>query len=257
MQSVTTIGLDIALVRSSRFTASMQKEKVVIREQLKGVHGFSAFFGKLSPCVVGIEASDSSHHWSREPQALGHTVKLMPPSYVKPYVKRHKNDVTDEEGSQRQDDYGQAVVEARGAILGGSRLLRSEWWATCRASPARLCPRFPASTCRCSRRQPNWKRKYRDWQTSRRNPLPSGTIAVPQRCSLIFRPNSVAAGFVFKGATGVRCSARTHPRVMSSEGEPRNERIFLVAEHEHQDFAPPTCPHLDAHTTSQGTPNRK
>ena len=47
--------------------------------------------------------------------------------------------------------------------------------------------------------------KYRDWQMPRRNPLPSGTIAVPQRCSPIFRPNSVAARFVFKGATGVRC----------------------------------------------------
>jgi len=81
-----------------------------------------AFFQKLPPCLVGIEACASSHHWSREPQALGHTVKLMPPSYVKPYVKRHKNDVTDEEGSQRQDDYGQAVVKERGADPGSCRL---------------------------------------------------------------------------------------------------------------------------------------
>jgi Transposase len=56
-----------------------------------------AFFQKLPPCLVGIEACASSHHWSRELQALGHTVRLMPPAYVKPYVKRQKNDTTDAE----------------------------------------------------------------------------------------------------------------------------------------------------------------
>ena len=56
-----------------------------------------AFFEKLPPCLVGIEACASSHHWSRELQALGHTVRLMPAAYVKPYVKRQKNDATDAE----------------------------------------------------------------------------------------------------------------------------------------------------------------
>jgi transposase len=56
-----------------------------------------AFFQKLPPCLVGIEACASSHHWSRELQALGHTVRLMPAAYVKPYVKRQKNDATDAE----------------------------------------------------------------------------------------------------------------------------------------------------------------
>jgi transposase len=56
-----------------------------------------AFFQKLSPCLVGIEACASAHHWSRELQSLGHTVRLMPPAYVKPYVKRQKNDATDAE----------------------------------------------------------------------------------------------------------------------------------------------------------------
>ena len=56
-----------------------------------------AFFQKLSPCLVGIEACASSHYWSRELQALGHAVRLMPPAYVKPYVKRQKNDTTDAE----------------------------------------------------------------------------------------------------------------------------------------------------------------
>ena len=54
-------------------------------------------FEKLPACLVGIEACASSHHWSRELKALGHTVKLMPPAYVKPYVKRQKNDATDAE----------------------------------------------------------------------------------------------------------------------------------------------------------------
>ena len=56
-----------------------------------------AFFQKLPPCLVGIEACASSHHWSRGLQGLGHTVRLMPPAYVKPYVKRHKNEAIDAE----------------------------------------------------------------------------------------------------------------------------------------------------------------
>ncbi|MET3334520.1 transposase [Bradyrhizobium japonicum] len=56
-----------------------------------------SFFEKLPPCLVGIEACASSHYWSRELQALGHTVRLMPPGYVKPYVKRQKNDTADAE----------------------------------------------------------------------------------------------------------------------------------------------------------------
>jgi transposase len=68
----------------------------VIRRQLKRGHVLT-FFQKLPPCLVGIEACASSHHLSRELQALGHTVRLMPPAYVKPYVKRQKNDATDAE----------------------------------------------------------------------------------------------------------------------------------------------------------------
>ena len=58
---------------------------------------FSRFFRSCHLCLVGIEACASSHHWSRELKSLGHTVKLMPPAYVKPYVKRQKNDATDAE----------------------------------------------------------------------------------------------------------------------------------------------------------------
>jgi transposase len=64
---------------------------VLIRRQLKRRYVL-AFLEKLPPCLVGIEACATSHHWSRELEALGHAVRLMPPAYVKPYVKRQKND---------------------------------------------------------------------------------------------------------------------------------------------------------------------
>jgi transposase len=95
MQTVTTIGLDIA--KSVFQVHAVDAEgKVAIRRQLKRRYVL-AFFEKLPPCLIGIEACASAHHWSRELQALGHTVRLMPPAYVKPYVKRHKNDATDAE----------------------------------------------------------------------------------------------------------------------------------------------------------------
>ena len=99
MQSISTIGLDIAksVFQVHGVDAAGQ---VVLRRQLRRRYVL-AFFQKLPPCLVGIEACASSHHWSRELQALGHTVRLMPPAYVKPYVKRQKNDVTDAEGDLR------------------------------------------------------------------------------------------------------------------------------------------------------------
>jgi transposase len=95
MQSISTIGLDIAksVFQVHGVDAAGQ---VVARRQLKRRHVLT-FFQKLPPCLVGIEACASSHHWSRELQALGHVVRLMPPAYVKPYVKRQKNDITDAE----------------------------------------------------------------------------------------------------------------------------------------------------------------
>jgi transposase len=95
MQAVTTIGLDIAK-SVFQIHAVDAGGQVVIRRKLKRRYVLM-FFQKLPPCLVGIEACASSHYWSRELGALGHRVRLMPPAYVKPYVKRQKNDATDAE----------------------------------------------------------------------------------------------------------------------------------------------------------------
>jgi transposase len=95
MQAVTTIGLDIAKSVFQVHGIDAQGN-VIIRRQLKRRYVL-AFFQKLPRCLVGIEACATSHHWSRELKALGHTVRLMPPAYVKPYVKRQKNDAADAE----------------------------------------------------------------------------------------------------------------------------------------------------------------
>src|SRR6516225_12239140 len=93
MGEVSTIGLDIAKsvfqVHGADGTGAVVMRKRVSRAKVL------EFFAGLSPCLVGIEACPSAHYWSRELQALGHTVKLMPPSYVKAYLKRSKNDAND------------------------------------------------------------------------------------------------------------------------------------------------------------------
>jgi transposase len=93
--SGTTIGLDIAK-SVFQIHGVDAAGNVIVRRQLKRRYVLP-FFQKLPPCLVGIEACASSHHWSRELQELGHTVRLMPPAYVKPYVKRQKNDAADAE----------------------------------------------------------------------------------------------------------------------------------------------------------------
>jgi transposase len=85
MQTITSIGLDIAKSVFQVHCIDAHGD-VVLRRQLKRRYVL-AFFQTLPPCLVGIEACASSHHWS-----LGYTVRLMPLAYVKPYVKRQKND---------------------------------------------------------------------------------------------------------------------------------------------------------------------
>ncbi|NNF77416.1 MAG: IS110 family transposase [Rhizobiales bacterium] len=95
MKEIITIGLDIA---KSVFQVHGVAEggAVVVRKQLRRSQVLT-FFEKLPPCLVGIEACGTAHHWSRELQGLGHEVRLMPAGYVKAYVKRNKNDAADAE----------------------------------------------------------------------------------------------------------------------------------------------------------------
>jgi transposase len=92
---VTTMGLDIAKhwFQVHGVDASGQ---VVVRRKLRRSEVL-VFFQSLPPCLIGMEACATAHYWARELTALGHTVKLMPPAYVKAYVKRNKNDAADAE----------------------------------------------------------------------------------------------------------------------------------------------------------------
>ena len=93
--SVSVIGLDLAK-NVFQVHGIDVAGKVLFRRQLRRSEVIG-FFKKLSPCLVGMEACATAHHWARELIKLGHTVKLMPPIYVKPYVKRGKTDAADAE----------------------------------------------------------------------------------------------------------------------------------------------------------------
>src|SRR5438105_1629562 len=95
MGEVTTVGLDIAKSVFQVHGIDALGE-VIVRRRLSRAR-MLPFFAKLPRCVVGIEACNTSHHWARELIALGHDVRLMPAQYVKPYVKRSKNDASDAE----------------------------------------------------------------------------------------------------------------------------------------------------------------
>jgi len=95
MEKISTIGIDIAKTVFQVHGIDGSGEPVV-RRQLRR-RQVLPFFGRLSPCLVGMEACATSHHWARELEKLGHEVRLMPPRYVKPYVKRNKNDAVDAE----------------------------------------------------------------------------------------------------------------------------------------------------------------
>jgi transposase len=93
MSEITTIGLDLAKnifqVHGVDETGTVVVVKRLRRNQIIG------FFAGLPPCLIGMEACATAHHWARGLAALGHVVRLMPPQYVKAYVKRNKNDAAD------------------------------------------------------------------------------------------------------------------------------------------------------------------
>ncbi|MGY3364307.1 transposase [Bradyrhizobium sp. GM2.4] len=95
MEKIITVGLDLA---KSIFQVHgiAENGKVLVRRTLRRSQ-LLPFFRSLPACLVGMEACASAHHWAREIAALGHAVRMMPPAYVKPYVKRNKTDVADAE----------------------------------------------------------------------------------------------------------------------------------------------------------------
>ena len=92
---ISTVGIDFAK-RVFQIHGVDQDGNVVLRKQLRRAQVLG-FFAKLPPCLVGMEACGTSHHWAREIATLGHEVRLMPPQYVKAYVKRNKHDPADAE----------------------------------------------------------------------------------------------------------------------------------------------------------------
>jgi len=95
MVQPVTVGLDIAKNVFHAYGVDANGEKVVSRKLRRAQ--VEVFFGKLDRCLVGIEACATAHHWARTIEKLGHEVRLMPPAYVKPYVKTQKNDEADAE----------------------------------------------------------------------------------------------------------------------------------------------------------------
>jgi transposase len=93
--NLTTIGIDLAKTVFQVHGAD-DKGRAVMRKQLKRAQVLP-FFANLTPCRIGMEACGSAHYWARKLQALGHTIVLIPPQYVKPFVKRNKNDAADAE----------------------------------------------------------------------------------------------------------------------------------------------------------------
>jgi transposase len=93
MGEVSTIGIDIA--KSVFQVHGVDTDGAVVIRKRIGRTKFLKFFTDLPPCLVGMEACATSHHWARELKRLGHDVRLMPPTCVKAYVKRSKNDAAD------------------------------------------------------------------------------------------------------------------------------------------------------------------
>jgi transposase len=92
---ITTVGIDLAK-NVLQIHGVCEQGKTVIKKQLKREQ-VAPYFVNLPPCLIGMEACGSAHHWARKLQGFGHTVKLMAPQFVKPYVKTNKNDAADAE----------------------------------------------------------------------------------------------------------------------------------------------------------------
>jgi transposase len=124
MTTIITIGLDLAK-KVFQIHGVDAEGKVVFARKLRSKEVL-ALFAKLAPCLVGMEACGSAHYWAREIAKLAHTVKLMPPKYVKAYVKRGKTDAGDAAAiCEAVTRPSMSFVPAKGLEQQGLSMLRS------------------------------------------------------------------------------------------------------------------------------------
>ena len=120
MEQATTIGLDIAKhvfqVHGADAAGHVLFRKRVTRAKLIG------FLATQAPCIVAMEACAGAHYWAREISKLGHSVRLMAPAYVKPFVKRQKNDAADAEAVCAATEHALRSGQDRGAASECNRL---------------------------------------------------------------------------------------------------------------------------------------
>jgi transposase len=149
MEQITMIGLDLAKhvfqLHGVDASGTVLLRKAVRRGQLL------AFFSGLPPCAVAMEACPTAHHWARELATLGHEVRLMPPKYVKAYVKRNKNDAADAEAICEAAGRPSTVESAAFARVGevaraAGGLDAAPGGGTCWSGTGRCCPAPSAVT---------------------------------------------------------------------------------------------------------------
>jgi len=137
MAKITTIGLDLAK-QVFHVVCCDARGKIVRKRMLRRAQ-VGAYFAQLEASLVGMEACASAHHWARELEALGHTVKLLPPQFVKAYVRGNKNDYNDAlaiaEAVVRPEMRGVAVKTAAQQDIQALHRLRAQ----CVASRTALC----------------------------------------------------------------------------------------------------------------------
>ena len=144
MGEVTTIGFDLAK-HVFQVHGVDAEGATVLRKQLRRAQVL-AFFGRLPPCLVGLEACATAHYWARELRALGHEVRLMPAQYVKAYIKRNKHDAADAEaiceavGRPTMRFVPVKTADQQAAVLlhrGRERLVRQRTGPACAAPASR------------------------------------------------------------------------------------------------------------------------
>lgn len=114
---ITTVGIDLAK-NVFQVHGVNERGKALLKKRLRRDQ-LAAFFVNLPPCLIGMEACGSAHHWARKLQSFGHTVRLMAPQFVKPYVKSNKNDVADAEATHVPS----LIEDATNELTGAFRLL--------------------------------------------------------------------------------------------------------------------------------------